>query len=191
LDVAISIPVPVYIRMLRGEVPKLFSDENPLVFGKARVISWGSDIALLSSGICTEEAMRATKILKARGISIAHLHITTIKPFDDPLVLKAIENVQAGVITMENHTIIGGLGSAVAELMAEHGIGKRLVRIGLRDTFAHGASLQYLKKEYGLDAKSLIQKIEMLLNSSFDITDEELETTTLTEISNTVNAEAL
>jgi transketolase len=191
LDVAASIPGPVYVRMLRGEIPKIFSDDNPLLFGKARVISRGTDIALLTSGICTEEALRATEVLRRRGVSISHLHITTLKPFNDPVVLEAIENASNGIITMENHTIIGGLGSAVAELLAEHGIGKKLVRIGLADTFAHGASLPYLKKEYGLDAMALVKKIAALLGTPFDINEDELSAIRLSEIHSDVNAEAL
>ncbi len=191
LDVAASIPGPVYIRMLRGEIPKIFSDDNPLVFGKARIISQGTDIALLSSGICTEEALRVTEALRLRGVSISHLHITTLKPFNDPLVREAIEKARYGVITMENHTIIGGLGSAVAGMIAELGMGKKLTRIAIPDTFAHGASLPYLKKEYGLDAVTLVHKIETLLHTSFNITEEELAEIRLSEISNTVNAEAL
>src|SRR5690606_12115542 len=113
---------------------------EPMKLNKARVLSDGTDVAILSSGICTEEAMRATSVLAGRGLSIRHLHISTLKPFSDPAVLDAINSAKYGVITMENHSIIGGLGSAVAELMAEHGVGKKLVRIGLKDTYAHGAS---------------------------------------------------
>lgn len=191
LDVAAAIPGPVYVRMLRGDIPKIFSDNNPIIFGKARIISTGTDVTLITSGICTEEAMRATQLLQRRGVSIHHLHITTLKPFDDPIVFDAIKKARFGIITMENHSIIGGLGSAVAELMAEQGIGKKLVRIGIRDTFTHGASLAYLKKEYGLDAMSIIKEVELLCNSDFKITEEEIASTKLFEISNTANAEAL
>lgn len=191
LDAAVSIPGPVYVRMLRGEIPKLFGDDNPLIAGKARVISRGTDIALLSSGICTEEALRASEALGSRGVSISHLHITTLKPFNDPIVLETIAAAQHGVITMENHTVLGGLGSAVAELMAEHGIGKKLYRVGIPDTFAHGASLPYLKKEYGLDALSLVKKIETMLGASFNITESELSEIRLSTITSEVNAEAL
>ena len=73
---------------------------------------------------------------------------------------------------MENHVITGGLGSAVAEVIAEAGIGKRLVRIGLRDTFVHGASRSYLMKEYGLDASALVRETEELLDAKFGISEE-------------------
>lgn len=162
LDVADSIDGPVYIRILRGEIPRLFPSSEPMQFGKARVVSEGNDIVLLTSGICTEEAIRASQALKSRGVSIHHMHISTLKPFNDESVLEAIRNSKYGVITMENHSIIGGLGTIVAEKMAEDGIGKKLVRIGIKDTFVHGASKQYLMKEYGLDATALISEIEKL-----------------------------
>ncbi|MEZ6076125.1 MAG: transketolase C-terminal domain-containing protein [Pirellulaceae bacterium] len=101
--------------------------------GRARVLAEGRDIAILSSGICTEEVMRITAPVQARGLSLRHLHISTHKPFDDPTVSEALAAARLGVITIENHTIMGGLGSAVAELMAEAGLGKRLIRLGIKD----------------------------------------------------------
>ena len=79
-----------------------------------------------------------------------------------------------GVITLENHSIIGGLGSAVAELMAEQGAGKRLIRLGLRDTYAHGASRQFLLREYGLDALALVRAVETLTGTTLGVTEDQL-----------------
>ena len=87
LDVAQAVQGPVYVRMIRGEIPRLFPKEEKLVFNRARVLSEGNDITLLSSGICTEEAMRATKALREKGLSIQHLHVSTIKPFTDPQIV--------------------------------------------------------------------------------------------------------
>jgi transketolase len=191
LDAAYGVPGPVYVRMLRGEIPRLFDETNPLRVGEARVISRGTDITLLSSGICTEEAMRAAKALAAKGASIEHLHVTTLKPFDDPRVLDSIAKAGRGVITMENHTVIGGLGTAVAELIAAHGLAKRLVKLGLKDTFAHGASLPYLKKEYGLDAMSLVRAVETLLDANFAVTESDLAGIYLAPVHSAAKAEAL
>lgn len=174
LDIAQGIDGPVYVRMLRGEVPRLFDPSEPMVLNRARVLSRGSDLVVLSTGICTEEAMRATRALRERGLSVGHLHVSTLKPFDDPTVLEAIAGARLGVVAMENHSIIGGLGSAVAELMAEQGIGKRLIRIGLKDTYAHGASRQYLMREYGLDAMALVRAAESLTGEPLDISEEAL-----------------
>ncbi len=191
LDVAHAVNGPVYVRTLRGEIPRLFDKNDPMRFNRARVLSEGSDIALLSSGICTEEAMRVTQALAARGVSIQHLHVTTLKPFTDPTVLEAVAKARYGVITMENHTIIGGLGTAVAEVMAEHGLGKRLVRIGLKDTYAHGASRSYLMREYGLDAIALVREVEKLLGTRLDITEDDLAAVRLEAVHSSAKAEAL
>jgi transketolase len=189
LDVMEKIDGPVYVRMLRGEIPRLF--DAPMVFGKARVLSEGSDVVVLSSGIMTEEAMRAVQVLKSRGLSIQHMHISTLKPFTDESVLQAIAKSRCGVITMENHTVVGGLGSIVAEQMAEAGIAKKLVRIGLRDTFTHGASKQYLLKELRMDALSLIAEVETVTGQQLHISENELAETHITAVHSAAKAEAL
>jgi transketolase len=158
--------------MLRGNIPKLFTE--PMRLGRARLLSGGDDIALFSSGICTEEAMRAVQALKKQGVSIRHLHVMTLKPFDDIQICDAVASARYGVIAMENHTVIGGLGSAVAEVMAEKGISKRLVKIGLQDTFAHGASRTYLMKEYGLDLMAPVRRCENLLGRKLIITEADM-----------------
>ncbi|PKO04027.1 MAG: transketolase [Chloroflexi bacterium HGW-Chloroflexi-3] len=191
LDVTLDISGPIYLRMLRGEVPRLFAKNEPLKFNQARVLSQGTDITLFSSGICTEEAMRAMAILKQRGVSIQHMHISTLKPFSDPAVLEASAQARMGVITMENHTIVGGLGSAVAEIMADNGIGKKLKRIGLKDTFAHGASRAYLMREYELDALALVQAVEEMVGHELDITETDLQTVRLEAVHSIAKAEAL
>ncbi len=174
LEVAQSVPGPVYVRMLRGEVPRLFDASEPLLLGQGRALSAGDDLLVLSSGICTEEALRALSPLRRRGLALAHWHISTLKPFDDPRISQAIAEARLGVITMENHSIIGGLGAAVAELIAERGLAKRLIRIGLRDTYAHGASRRHLMREYGLDALALVRAIESLTGEDFGVTEDRL-----------------
>jgi transketolase len=191
LDVAQSIRGPVYLRMLRGEVPRLFAKSEPFRFNTSRHITNGKDITLFSSGICTEESMRAISILKERGVSINHLHISTLKPFTDPAVLEAAAQAKYGVITFENHSIIGGLGSCVAEVMAENGVGRKLVRLGLTDVFAHGASRPHLMKEYGLDALALVHAVEKLINTDLRIAESDLQAVRLQEVHSASKAEAL
>ena len=169
-----SIEGPVYLRMLRGEVPRLFEARQGTQFNSARVISQGTDITLLSSGRCTQEAMRANRALQAKGVALSHLHISTLKPFSDPSVLDALQTPKYGIISMENHLRIGGLGSATAELMAEHGIGKKLWRMGIDDTYASGASLAYLLRQHQLDAMALVAKVEALLGTPLHITEADL-----------------
>jgi transketolase len=174
LDVAQPVNGPVYVRMLRGEVPRLFDCTEATQLGRARVLREGNDVTILSSGICTEEAIRATSAMSAKGISIRHLHVFTLKPFDDPMVLESAVAARYGVVTLENHSIVGGLGSAVAETMAEAGLVRKLVRLGLRDTYAHGATRPYLMKKYGLDAMALVSAVERLIDTSLGVTEEDL-----------------
>ena len=188
-----TIPGPVYIRMLRGEIPRLFDASQPMRLGEPRILKTvlNPDITLFSSGICTEEAMRATSALAERGIAIRHLHISTLKPFNSQIVIDAVKQAKYGAITMENHTIIGGLGSAVAEAMAEAGTGGRLVRIGLKDTFAHGASRPYLMREYGLDAMALVEKVAELIGRDLKISAGDLASVRLEAVHSLAKVEAL
>ena len=165
---------PVYIRMLRKEVPRLFPANEPMQFNRARVLSEGNDVLILSSSICTEEAMRATAVLKERGVSVQHMHVSTLKPFTDPTILEALKKTNYGVVTIENHLTTGGLGTAVADMMAENGIGKRLIKIGLT-SYPHGASKMYLMKKYGIDAMSLVKAVETLTKTNLKINESDLE----------------
>jgi transketolase len=191
LDVAHAVDGPVYIRMLRGEVSRIFPKDEPFILNKARILSTGTDITLLTSGIATEEALRAIPLIQARGVSVAHIHISTLKPFTDPTVVTALKSAQHGVITMENHSIIGGLGSAVAEVMAENGIGVPLQRIGLKDTYAHGASQKFLMSEYELDAAALIKRVEVAIGKSLNIQEAELQEQRSVSVHSSAKVEAL
>jgi transketolase len=181
----------VYVRALRGEVSRLFPAKEPFELNRARVLSEGDDITVLTSGIMTEEALRAIPVLQERGVSIKHLHISTLKPFTDPQVIQALSSAKKGVITMENHTIVGGLGSAVAELMAEHGAVVPLRRIGINDSYAHGASQKYLMAELGLDSSALVAQVENLLGESFGIEADQLAEVREVSVHSTAKAEAL
>jgi transketolase len=168
---------PVYVRVLRGEIPRLFN--SPMKFDEARVINEGKDLVLLSSGVCTEEAMRAVDALKKKGLSIMHMHVTCLKPFDDMRIMDAISESKYGVVSMENHSILGGMGSIVADKMAELGIGKKLYKIGIQDEYMHGGSKLYLMKRYKLNAMSLIEKIEEVIGETLDISEKCLKSSIL------------
>ncbi|MCU0692721.1 MAG: hypothetical protein MUF54_15075 [Polyangiaceae bacterium] len=163
LDVAQSVPGPVYVRMLRGEVPRLFPASEHMRLGVPRLLGHGDDVTIFTSGICTEQGMMAAQALRAHGLGITHLHVSTIKPLEAATVVDACEHTRCGVVVLENHSVVGGLGSAVAEVLAERGLGKRLVRLGVRDVYAHGASRPYLLRGYGLDAVALVRAVEELV----------------------------
>ena len=125
--------------------------------------------------------MRATALLVERGVSIAHLHVSTLKPFSDPAVVQAVSAPKHGVITMENHVITGGLGTCVAEVMAENGIGKPLVRLGIRNTYAQGASFPYLMRKHGIDAMALVRRVETMMGEEFGISEADFDAVRLQE----------
>lgn len=172
LDVAHAIDGPVYIRMLRGAVPRLF--RGPMQLDKTRHLASGDEITIFSTGICTEQAIRARAVLERVGLSITHKHVTTLKPFADPAVDDAIRAAGSHVITIENHSVIGGLGSAVAERMAELGAGVPLTRIGIPDTFGHGASASYLMDKFGFSARRIVERVSQLVGLPIEVTPDEV-----------------
>ncbi len=174
LDVAQALDGPVYVRMLRGVMPRLFPRSEPMRLDRVRVLSDGDDVTLLSAGIETEEAMKAVRALTARGVGVRHLHVSTHKPFNDPEIVTSLGRARLGVVTAENHSIIGGLGSAVAERIAEAGLSARLVRVGLKDHYAHGASEGYLQREYGLDAIGIVRAVEGLIGTDTGIQERDI-----------------
>ncbi len=188
-EAADSIDGPVWCRVLRGSVPRLF--DTPIKVGEMRELSDGDDVLVVTAGITTEEAMRARSALKNAGLSIRHLHLHTIKPFDAKALLDHVGSVRHGVITLENHVTEGGIGSLVAETMADAGVGKRLIRLGLKDTYAHGGSRSYLMRYYGLDALALVRGVEELVGESFGIDESDLDSARVEDVHSLVKAEAL
>jgi len=184
-----SIDGPVWCRVLRGAVPRLFN--TPIKVGEMRELSLGEDILIVTSGICTEEALRARAAFARIGLSIRHLHLHTIKPFDAAALRDHIASVRHGVITLENHVTEGGVGSLVAETIADAGLGKRLVRLGLKDTYAHGGSRPYLMRYYGLDALALVQGVETLTGKALGISESDLVKARIDDVHSLVKAEAL
>jgi transketolase len=188
-EAADSIDGPVYCRVLRGSVPRLF--DSPIKVGEMRELSEGSDVLVITSGVTTEEALRARGALEAAGVSIRHLHINTVKPFNDQALLDHIASVRHGVITLENHVTEGGVGSLAAEIMADNGVGKKLIRLGLKNTYAHGGSRPYLMHYYGLDAPALVVGVEKLLERKFGIADADLDAVRIDAVHSAAKAEAL
>jgi transketolase len=161
LDVMDDIDGPVYVRMPRGVVPRLF--DSPMELGKSRTLTVGKDVVLISCGLITREAIQATETLRGSGVDVQHMHVSTFKPFDDKEILQAIAESKYGVVTAENHSTIGGLGSIVADMTAEHGLGKKLRKLGIQDEFLHGASEAYLLAEYGIDAHGITTGVKELV----------------------------
>jgi transketolase len=168
IRLAAAHPGPVYFRALRGAVPVLFDERShPMEIGKAVPLRQGTDATIVSTGTMVAEALQAAAELAAQGIRAAVLHSPSIKPLDQAAVLAAARETGA-LVTVENHTIIGGLGSAVAEVLAEAAAGVRFARLGVRDTYAEGGSQSYLFDKYGLSARHIAAAVRRLLRATPD-----------------------
>jgi transketolase len=154
-----DLPGPVYVRLKRGETPVIFDDDHELRLDRADVLTPGNDVALFASGMMLAAALAAGRTLAERDVSVSVVNVPAIKPIDTATVVTAASAARI-VVTAENHSIIGGLGSAVAETIAEAGLGRPLRRIGLQDTFAEGSlDSPYLFDKYGLSTRTLIETI--------------------------------
>ncbi len=191
LDAIQAVNGPVYVRLIRGTIPRLFDKSQGFEFNKARVLQAGDDVTIFSESICTEEVMRTTEVLKDKGVHLRHVHVSTIKPFTDPQILEAIRDSKTGVITVENHLVDGGLGTAVSEIMSQHGVGKKLIKLGLQDTYAHGASKNYLMKHVGIDGMSIVRAIESMIGKKLDIQESMLKDARIEPVFSASKAEAL
>jgi transketolase len=150
-------PGPVYLRLKRGEIPVIFDDSHRLDLRKAQILSGGEgcDVCIVASGMMLPAALAAARALIENDVSVAVLNVPVIKPFDGATVLDAARGSRL-VITAENHTVVGGLGSAVAEVLAEAGVPAPLRRIGIADTFAEAGSREFLFAKYGLGTQDIV-----------------------------------
>jgi transketolase len=154
-----DVPGPVYVRLKRGEIPVMFGPDHVLRLDRADVVAAGTDVALFASGMMLAAALAAARVLRGHGVSVSVVNVPVIKPLDSATVLSAAAGARLAV-TAENHSVIGGLGSAVAEAIAEAGLGRPLRRVGLRDTFAEGSlDAPYLFGRYGLSVAAVIETI--------------------------------
>ncbi|MGI6605054.1 MAG: transketolase family protein [bacterium] len=152
---------PVYIRLGRSGVPVLFDAEYEFVVGKAATLRQGEDVALLACGIMVAEALEAARTLAEKGIRAQVLNVSTIKPLDTEAVVAAARKTGA-VVTCEEHSIIGGLGGAVAETLAEQ-CPVPLERVGVRDQFGQSGKPSELLAEYGLTVQHIVAAAERVL----------------------------
>ena len=150
---------PVYLRFGRLAVPVL-NDEETYKFeiGKGITLREGKDVTIIATGLCVSESLKAADILKEQGIDAMVINIHTIKPIDEELVIKGAK-ATGRVFTVEEHSIIGGLGSAVAEVLSEK-CPTKLTRIGVNDTFGESGPAKELIKKYKLDAEGIYKQIK-------------------------------
>ncbi|AOT72089.1 transketolase family protein [Geosporobacter ferrireducens] len=144
-----------YFRCARKAVPDIYSDASVFEIGRGNVLYEGSDIAIFAIGEMIAEAIKAREILKVYGLSTAVIDMFTVKPLDEDLV-KTVSKGKKVVITAENHSKIGGLGSAVAEVLAENPIKAPLIRVAIQDHFGEVGTQDYLKDKFGLNAEAIV-----------------------------------
>ncbi len=154
---------PVYLRMTRDPSPVIFGPDHRFDIGKACVVREGTDVAIIATGVQTTRALEAADILAAQGTSVHLLHVSTLKPLDEEAVAEAAERTGA-VVTAEDHTIIGGLGGAVAEVLGERRP-TPMRRVGLRDTFGESGPNEALLEKYGLTARHVATAARDLLKA--------------------------
>jgi len=152
---------PVYVRLGRSAVPTI-NDKDTYKFeiGKGSLLKPGTDVTIIATGIMVSEAVEASKELESKGISVRVINMHTIKPIDKDIIIKAAEETGA-IVTAEEHNIIGGLGSAVAEVISEnHPV--LLKRVGTNDTFGESGSPNDLLKKYGLTKEKIVEAVESI-----------------------------
>jgi transketolase len=158
---AAEINGPVYIRVARPVCDVITSESDPFVPGKANVLRDGGDVCIIAAGLMVPEALKAAELLKTEGVNAAVVNMHTIKPIDSDIILKMAEKCGA-VVTAEEHSIIGGLGSAVAEVLAGKS-GAKFDRVGIMDRFGQSGKPADLFREYGLTPENIAQKCRALL----------------------------
>jgi len=155
-----SIPGPFYVRMGRADAPVIFSRHNRFRVGKAKLLRKGDDVAIISTGTMTAEALKAYDLLKKEGIGARVIHMPTVKPVDRKEVMKAARDTGA-IVTCEEHTVIGGLGGAVSRAMSEDPV--PMIRIGINDTFGESGEAAELVKKYGLTADNIAKTAKKVM----------------------------
>lgn len=152
---------PCYIRFTRDAVPGIYDEDATFEIGKANLLLEGDDVTIIAVGDVMSIALDAAKDLEAKGISARVLDMHTIKPLDNEAVIKAL-NETKGIITIEDHTIINGLGSAVSEVVCENGGGK-VYRVGIPDVFGESGPYDVLLKQNKITAEEIVAKAELIL----------------------------
>ena len=153
---------PVYMRFGRLAVPRIFDESYKFELGKAVTLREGNDVTIIATGLMVNEAIEAAKALADEGISAEVINIHTIKPLDKEAVIRSAAKTGA-VVTAEEHSIIGGLGGAVAEALCESGKPVPVVRLGVNDVFGRSGPAVELLHIYGLDAQNIVAKAKQAI----------------------------
>lgn len=151
---------PAYVRLGRAAVPILYSEDAELTLGKANCLREGTDYTVIATGIMVNEAMQAAELLAAEGISVRVLDMHTIKPLDEEAIIRAARETK-GIVTAEEHSVLGGLGSAIAETVVKNRP-VPMAFVGVQDRFGQSGKPAELLKEYALTAEDIAEAVKSL-----------------------------
>lgn len=149
---------PVYLRLSRLATPKIYTEDQEFEIGKGIQIGDGCDATVIATGVTVIEALKAQEELKQKNIDIRVIDMHTIKPIDKEIIIKAAKETEK-IITIEDHSIIGGLGSAVMEVLSEN-YPKKVIRLGIQDTFGESGKAELLMKKYGITSENIVKLFE-------------------------------
>jgi len=165
---AYETPGPVYIRINRGFDPVVYPDQDyGFQIGKAVTMAEGADIAIIACGSCVYQAVEAASVLRADGIKARIVNMHTVKPIDGDAVIKALEETRR-IVTVEDHSVIGGLGSAVAEVIAESDRACAFKRLGIPDCFSMIGLHEDIMAHYKIDTNGIAETVRTLLNREIE-----------------------
>lgn len=158
-------PGPVYMRLPRGNVPLVLDEYNyKFELGKAKLLRDGKSVLVISSGFMTMRSLEVAQQLQADGVDVAVLHVPTIKPLDEATIIAEVRRLGRLVVVAENHSVVGGLGEAVATLLMRSGAGATAFRqIGLPDAFLDAGALPTLHERYGISTEAVARRIKSWL----------------------------
>ncbi len=149
---------PVYLRLSRYRVPRIYDEKTKFEIGKGIQIGNGTDATIFATGVTVSEAIEAQKILKEKGVDVRVVDIHTIKPIDKELIIKCAKETK-NLVSVEDHSVIGGLGTAISEVLTDN-YPQKLVRMGIDDTFGRSGRAEDLMKYYGIDKNAIVEELD-------------------------------
>ena len=149
---------PCYVRLSRLATPVIYDETETFELGKAKQIGQGEDATIFATGVCVAEALKAKELLAEKGINVRVVDIHTIKPIDKDAIVRCAKETKK-IITVEDHSVIGGLGSAICEVLAEE-YPTKVIRLGVNDTFGKSGNAVELMKYFGIDSEAIVKLFE-------------------------------
>ena len=150
-----KINAPCYVRLSRLSTPCIYDENEKFELGKAKQIGNGQDATIFATGVCVSEALKAKEILDKKGIYVRVVDIHTIKPIDKETIVKCAKETNK-IITIEDHSVIGGLGSSICEVLAEE-YPCKVIRLGINDTFGKSGKAEELMNYFEIDAEAIVK----------------------------------